>query len=268
MTLTSAYLLVSHGSRDPRPQIALERLSYLVEDELKHLKFDHHDNASLISSFKQKIGGRNSVVIAPQLTIVETASLELSEVSLSQKIQQFVTKLQDTGINSLKIVPLFLLPGVHVKEDIPREIAIAQEKIDHKINIELCPYLGSYKGLIKIIEGQFSTYSQDARIIISHGSRRRGGNDSVKAIASQLNAKVAYWSLEPSLSNQVHSLVKEGKKQITIVPYFLFTGGITTIITQQVQQLQDSLPQTQLNLGQPFGATPELAQLMVSEWRS
>ncbi|EAZ92100.1 sirohydrochlorin chelatase [Crocosphaera chwakensis] len=288
MTLTSAYLLVSHGSRDPRPQIALERLSYLVEEELKHLKFNHHDNSSTVSSFNQreksnneileekpnyyfrktlrkKIGGRNSVVIAPQLTIVETASLELSEVSLSQKIQQFVTKLQNMGINNLKIVPLFLLPGVHVREDIPREIAIAQETINPKINIELCPYLGSYKGLIKIIARQFSSHPQNARIIIAHGSRRHGGNDSVEAIASQLNAKVAYWSIEPSLSDQVDALVKQGKTQITIVPYFLFTGGITTVIKEQVQQLQNSLPQTQLNLGQPLGATPELAQLMVSQ---
>ncbi len=270
LTLTSAYLLVSHGSRDPRPQIALERLSYLVEEELKHLKFNHDQDSSILSSFNQRqksnkeIGGRNSVVIAPQLTIVETASLELSEVSLSQKIQQFVTKLQDMGINSLKIVPLFLLPGVHVREDIPKEIKIAKEKIGFNIHIELCPYLGSYKGLVKIIARQFSSHTQDARIIIAHGSRRHGGNGSVEAIASQLNTKVAYWSIEPSLSDQVHALVKEGKKQITIMPYFLFTGGITTVISQQVQQLQDSLPQTELNLGQPLGATPELAQLMVS----
>ncbi|MDJ0730897.1 MAG: CbiX/SirB N-terminal domain-containing protein, partial [Crocosphaera sp.] len=89
---------------------------------------------------------------------------------------------------------------------------------------------------------------------------------SVEAIASQLNATVAYWTIKPSLSEQVNTLVKQGNQQITIVPYFLFTGGITTIISQQVQQLQDSLPHTQLNLGQPLGATPEMAELMVSQW--
>ena len=255
MTLTSAYLLVSHGSRDPRPQIALERLSYLVEQQLQFYP-DKTDNPDKHS---------HCAVLSP-VTMVATASLELSEVPLSQKIQQFATKLETVNINTLKIVPLFLLPGVHVREDIPREIGIAQEKISPKISIELSPYLGSYKGLIKIISRQFSTHPQDARIIISHGSRRHGGNASVEAIASQLNAKVAYWSTKPSLSEQVETLVKQGNKQITIVPYFLFTGGITTIIRQQVEQLQDSLPQTQLNLGQPLGATPELAQMMVSHW--
>ena len=255
MTLISAYLLVSHGSRDPQPQIALERLSYLVEEQLQF-------STNKISNLDKD---SHCAVLSP-VTMVQTASLELSEVPLSTKIEQFANKLETVGIKTLKIVPLFLLPGVQVREDIPREITIAQEKIGPTIKIELCPYLGSYQGLIKIIYHQFSIYPQDARIIISHGSRRQGGNVSVEAIATQLKAKVAYWSIKPSLSEQVNSLVKQGKKQITIVPYFLFTGGIITIIAQQVQQLQESLPQVQLNLGQPLGATPELAQMMVNQW--
>ena len=253
MTLTSAYLLVSHGSRDPRPQIALERLSYLVEEQLQFStnKTSNPDQSS------------QCAVLSP-VTMVQTASLELSELPLSEKIKQFATKLERVGIKTLKIVPLFLLPGVHVREDIPREIATAQAEIGHTIEIDLCPYLGSYEGLIKIISHQFLMYPQDARIIVSHGSRRQGGNDSVEAIATQLKAKVAYWSIKPSLSQQVHAFVKQGQQRITIVPYFLFTGGITNMIAQQVQQLQESLPQVQLNLGQPLGATPELAQMMVS----
>jgi sirohydrochlorin cobaltochelatase len=256
LTLTSAYLLVSHGSRDPRPQIALERLSYLVGQQLQ---------LGTVQPINKDKNVR-CAVLSPRIpTMVETASLELSEVSLSQKIPKFAAFVQDAGIKNLKIVPLFLLPGVHVREDIPREIAIAQQEIGDSISLQLCPYLGSYQGLIKILSRQFSIYPQDARIIISHGSRRQGGNASVEAIATQLQATVAYWSIAPSLSAQVCALVKQGKTQITIVPYFLFAGGITTIIAQQVQELQESFPQTKLNLGQPLGATPQLAQLMVKE---
>ncbi|MDJ0845990.1 sirohydrochlorin chelatase [Crocosphaera sp.] len=254
MTLTSAYLLVSHGSRDPRPQIALERLSYLVEEQLQ----------LETNTANQPTKPSHCTVLSP-VTMVETATLELSDISLSEKIQQLATKLDIIGINRLKIVPLFLLPGVHVKEDIPQQVAIAKKKIGDKMHIELCPYLGSYKGLIKIIDRQFSIHGQDARMIIAHGSRRQGGNRSVEAIASRLKANVAYWSIKPSLSEQVNALVNQGEQRITIVPYFLFTGGITTVIDQQVQQLQHSLPHVELNLGQPFGATPELAQLMVEE---
>ena len=256
MTLTSAYLLVTHGSRDPRPQIALERLSYLVEQHLQQ---------KLQKETYSYNGKSSHCVVRSPLTIVQTATLELSELSLSEKITKLAPNIAKMGIKTLKIIPLFLLAGVHVREDIPREIAIAQQEISDIINLELCPYLGSYKGLVKILSRQFFLYPQDARIIISHGSRRRGGNQSVEAIADQLNARVAYWSIAPSLQEQVYDLVKQGKTQITIVPYFLFTGGITTAISQQVQQLNDSLPQIQLNLGQPLGATPDLAQLMVQE---
>ncbi|MEL4896360.1 sirohydrochlorin chelatase [Crocosphaera sp. Alani8] len=255
MTLTSAYLLVSHGSRDPRPQIALERLSYLVEEQLQlHINPKNNSDKS------------NSCTVLSPVTMVQTASLELSEVPLWEKIEQFANKLTKVGINNLKVVPLFLLPGVHVREDIPREIAVAQEKIGPRISIELYPYLGSYEALIKIISHQFSTHPQDAKIIVAHGSRRQGGNRSVEASATRLNAQVAYWSIQPSLSEQVNALIKQGQQNITIAPYFLFTGGITNMIAQQVQQLQDNSPHTKLNLGQPLGATPEMAKLIVDEW--
>ena len=254
--MTSAYLLVTHGSRDPRPQIALERLSYLVEQQIQQKtqkeSYSHY----------RKI---NHCAVRSPVTMVQTATLELSQLSLSAQIRKLAPKIANMGIKTLKIIPLFLLAGVHVREDIPREIAIAQQEISDIINLELCPYLGSYKGLVKILSRQFSSYPQDARIIISHGSRRSGGNKSVEAIAAQLDARVAYWSIVPSLQEQVYHLIEQGKTRITIVPYFLFTGGITTLISQQVQQLKDSLPQIQLDLGQPLGATPDLAQLMVEE---
>ncbi|MGK7939103.1 MAG: sirohydrochlorin chelatase [Crocosphaera sp.] len=256
MTLTSAYLLVTHGSRDPRPQIALERLSYLVEQHIQQkVQTDTYTNYEKT----------NHCAVRSPVTIVQTATLELSELSLSQTIRKLAPNIANRGIKTLKIIPLFLLAGVHVKEDIPREITRAQQKISDTIKLELCTHLGSYKGLVKILSRQFSSSAEDARIIISHGSRRRGGNDCVEAIAYQLNARVAYWTIAPSLQEQVSYLIKQGKTQITIVPYFLFTGGITTLIDQQVQQLKDSFPQIQLNLGQPLGATPDLAQLMVEE---
>lgn len=251
MTFTTAYLLVSHGSRDPRPQIALERLSYLVQQQIQA-------KAIISTSCRSK-----TAVISPIL--VETATLELSDIPLRQKIQKVAQNAQQQGIKQLKIIPLFLLPGVHVTEDIPREVEIAQQALKNTIKLQLCPYLGSYKGLIKIIARQFSQQTQDARIIIAHGSRRLGGNHSVEAIANDVNATVAYWSIAPSLQDQVAQFAHQGKRRLTIVPYFLFSGGITTMIAKQVEELQVSFPQLKLNLGHPLGATPDLAALMVEE---
>lgn len=57
--------------------------------------------------------------------LIETAPLELTSVSLSHRIQQLEEKAKIQGIQNLKIIPLFLLPVVHVREDIPKEVAIA-----------------------------------------------------------------------------------------------------------------------------------------------
>ncbi|MEM8779843.1 MAG: sirohydrochlorin chelatase [Cyanobacteria bacterium P01_G01_bin.49] len=266
MTLTNAYLLVSHGSRDPRPQIALERLSYLVQQQIQ-ATLSGEDKTYSKQRTRNMKNPRSAVLSPVSPLILETASLELSEVQLRDKIQQVAKQGQKVGVDILKIVPLFLLPGVHVTEDIPREVEIAKQTLGNSIKLKLCPYLGSYKGLIKILSRQFSEHPQDARIIISHGSRRLGGNCPVEAIADRLNASVAYWSISPSLEDKVYALVNQGKTSITIVPYFLFTGGITMMIAQQVEQLQRSLPHIQFNLGHPLGATSDLAALMAEEIR-
>ncbi|MFP4007811.1 MAG: sirohydrochlorin chelatase, partial [Spirulinaceae cyanobacterium] len=75
---SSAYLLVSHGSRDPRPQKAAVHLADLVSQRLS-------------SSHR-----------AP---IVTTAALELAPTPLYQEIYQQAQKYQ---LEQLHIVPLFL----------------------------------------------------------------------------------------------------------------------------------------------------------------
>ncbi|ACK66306.1 cobalamin (vitamin B12) biosynthesis CbiX protein [Rippkaea orientalis PCC 8801] len=230
--MTSAYLLVTHGSRDRRPQIALENLAILV---------------------KQRLSVRTPIII-------ETASLELTPIPLAQKIEQLALKSKN-----LTIIPLFLLPGVHVREDIPKEIAIAQQNTGGGVTIKLAPYLGSYSRLPHLIARQFGEDLANGKILIGHGSRYPQGNQPLQDLATHLNALDAYWSVKPSLNDQFSTLIDQGKETITIVPYFLFAGGITQAIAQQVQQLQSTWPQVHLQYGQPLGATPELAQLIVEE---
>ncbi len=260
--MTSAYLLVTHGSRDPRPQIAVERLAHLVKQRLSPRQqngISRSKNQTRETSF----GGSTAVLTCVCSPVVETASLELTPVPLSQRIQQLGDNAQTIGIKNLKIIPLFLLPGVHVREDIPEEVAIAQRYLGKRITLELMPYLGKDSRLVNLLAHQFGEASTVGKIVIAHGSRYRGGNKPIEAIANRLQALPAYWSVSPSLAQQIDILVQQGKTSITIVPYFLFAGGITRAIAQQVEQLQLSLPQIKLQMGSPLGATPELAQFIV-----
>ncbi|MCP6757296.1 MAG: sirohydrochlorin chelatase [Fischerella sp. CENA71] len=230
-----ACLLVSHGSRDPRPGVAMQQLAKLVIQQAQ--------------SFESEI-------------IVGTACLELNPEPLHEQIIKFVRNSVTCEKIRLKVVPLFLLPGVHVMDDIPTEVALAREALGQDIVIELQPYLGSHPGLEWLLAKQFATTTAAARIIIAHGSRRTGSQIPVEAIAKNLGAVTAYWSVSPSLEFQVTELINLGHRQIAILPYFLFAGGITDAIAQVTEKLQLQFPDVDLQLAELLGASAELADLV------
>ncbi len=250
---TSAYLLVSHGSRDPRPQAAVEELATLVAQKV-----------GLESEWMQKKSDRSSLA-APPVTLsplVGTAVLELGDQPLHEQIRQFSDRAHASGLKHLQVLPLFLLPGVHVMEDIPEQVAIASIALESKLTIEIRPHLGVHPGLSRLLATSLASVNADASILLSHGSRRVGGNQPVEAIAATLGAVPAYWSVSPSLEERLEDLVSAKYSHIGILPYFLFTGGITDAILTKVKLLSKQFPTSKLHLAEPIGASAELADLI------
>lgn len=245
-----AYLLVSHGSRDPRQEIAMQQLAKLV-------------NSKLESNLQKSIIG--GVVSPPRCELVGTAYLELKPEPLHEQIKRFAEMLKASGYNRLKILPLFLLPGVHVMEDIPGQVALAQQALGEDIII-LQPYLGSYAGVQQLLAKQIAQSSENcynqAWILLTHGSRRPGSKKQVEAMAANLGVVVAYWSVAPSLESRVKELVSAGYQKINILPYFLFAGGITDAIARSSQELKLQFPAVRFQLAEPLGASAELADLI------
>lgn len=233
--MPSAYLLVSHGSRDPRPETAMQQLA----ESVKH-KLTRHNQEKLVG----------------------IASLEVSLQPLHEQIKQFAHNALATGYNRLKIIPLFLLPGVHVMKDIPAEVDLAQQIIDQNIIIDLQPYLGSYPSLTNLLAKPIAAKKSAAWILLAHGSRRPGSQEPVEALAANLGALMAYWAVPSSLESQVRSLVALGKQEIGILPYFLFAGGITDAIALFVEKLKLQFPGVSFHLAEPLGASPELAEII------
>jgi sirohydrochlorin cobaltochelatase len=248
--MLSAYLLVSHGSRDPRQEIAMQQLAKLV-------------NKKLESNLQRSIIG--GVVSPPKCELVGTAYLELKPEPLHEQIKRFAESALASGYHRLKILPLFLLPGVHVMEDIPGEVALAQQAAEDII-IELQPYLGSHAGVEQLLAKQIAENSENCYnqgwILLTHGSRRPGSKKQVEAMAKNLKVVVAYWSVAPSLESRVKELVSAGYQKINILPYFLFAGGITDAIARSSQELKLQFPAVRFQLAEPLGASAELADLI------
>lgn len=236
--MPSAYMLVSHGSRDPRPQVAMEQLAELVFQKNNRL-------ASL----------------AVREPLVGTACLELSPIPLHEQIKEFGARAVAAGYNRIQVVPLFLLPGVHVMEDIPAEVAKARQILGQELPIDLRPHLGTHPGMSRLLANSMAATTADSWILLAHGSRRAGSKQPVEAMAKQIKALEAYWALAPRLESRVKDLVSAGHRQIGILPYFLFAGGITDAIARSVEQLKvhsDAF----LHLAEPLGASAELADLI------
>jgi sirohydrochlorin ferrochelatase len=241
--LDSTYLLVTHGSRDPHPQICLENLA---------------------GWFRQKLASDGDR--SPISTVsVGTATLELAPLPLHMQIQQFAEQGLQSGYRRSQIVPLFLLPGVHVRVDIPMEVARAQQALDTSVQIDLRPHLGSHPKVLTLLKQQMATLAVDRWILLAHGSRYRGGNQPVEDLAQRLDMVVAYWSMPPDLESQLTTLAMTSSqvKVIGILPYFLFAGGLMTAIAQTVQWLQQQFPHMLLKLASPLQASPELAELVL-----
>ncbi len=211
------FLLVIHGSRDPRPAQAVAQLAH---------------------GLTQRLSARGA---SPPL--IETAALECADRPLHEQILQ-ISHLPQVPMR-LHVVPLFLLAGVHVIEDVPQEVALAQSRLPAAVTVQLTPHLGRSPLMRATLEQLFQTReaaqpaAPAARIILSHGSRRPGSMQDAIAIADQLGASLAYWSTLPQLKDQVADFVRAGQRRITVLPYFLFPGGITEAIAQQVQQLRE-----------------------------
>lgn len=194
--------------------------------------------------------------------LVGTACLELAPVPLHEQIREFGDRALKYGYNRIEIVPLFLLPGIHVMEDIPAEVAIAQKTLG-RLKLELKPHLGTHPGLVNLLAKKQATTKAKAGILLAHGSRRAGAKQPVEAIAEQLGALSAYWAVPPSLASRVQELVTAGHEQIGIIPYFLFAGGITDAIADSVEQLQGQFPAVDIRQAEPLGASQELALLIL-----
>lgn len=252
--MPSAYLLVAHGSRDPRPQIAMEQLAKIYQHKL--LDANRGKTPLVYQS------AANSLTILEPL--VDVAYLELNPLPLHEQIKQKCDRALACGYDRLQVIPLFLLAGVHVMEDIPQEIAKARQISSPKVAIDLQAHLGTHPSLIELLTKQMGNRDAEAWILIAHGSRLPSAKAPIEEIARKLGAFSAYWAISPKLETQVEKSVIAGYKKIGIVPYFLFAGGITDAISATVEQLKIKFPSINFQLVEPLGASNDLANLIVN----
>lgn len=270
----SCYFLVFHGSSDPRSQAAAE---VLAEEFRQKLSYSSQVPQALGANLKQVALDAALVSrTAPQVTavhsgetsqpLVQAVYLECQPVPLHQQIAVQLNQMPiapDAPPLQCVILPVFLLRGVHVMEDIPAELSLVQPLLATSVQMTLTPHLGSHPGLHRIVTEQMATVPAEVWVLLAHGSRRPGANQPLEALGEALGAVVAYWSVPPDLESCLKDLVNQGFTRIGIAPFFLFPGAITDAIATTIRQFSLQVPAVKLTLVHPLNACPELADLLL-----
>ncbi len=273
-SVPTAYLLVSHGSRDPRPGQGMERLALFVRSQEVGLGNPSPNQrprpaldqlspsqGTLPAEFHR---GRSQGTLPAGLSepLVGTACLEAEALPLHRQIVDFSRRAQAAGVQRVKIIPLFLLAGVHVMDDIPAEIDLARQALGGMC-LEVAPHLGSHPELRELLHAKLSATSSEAFILLAHGSRRPRGTDAIATLARSLGGSAAFWAVPPSLEAQVIHHIQSGAQRLSILPYFLFAGTITDAVTHLTEELAERFSSVNFHLLPPLGPSPDLARLVV-----
>lgn len=248
--MKAAHLLVFHGSRNSRYRVGKERLNRSIEYELR-------------KTTAKEAGNQPQVAVLAHPCLIETACLEATEIALSERICQLGCQAIASQIEKIRIWPLFLSAGVHVQWDIPEAVEIAKKKLSNSIEIEIESCLGNDPRLAQLVEAQFPAESGVSRILLAHGSSLSRANQNLEAIASELEASIAYVSTPPSLLTQVEKMMESGRQSLVIVPYVLFWGKITDAMITEVAEIRDKYPHISIKLGTPLGYLSQLVKIIV-----
>lgn len=253
---------MAHGSRNPQYSQDLQQLARSISQQLLEFNGNRQSlvTSPLIDHSPLQLLEKTAKILE-QFTVA-TACLEFEPLSLREQIENIALDCIGREIGQLKILPLFLAAGVHLTEDIPREVSLAKASLNGEIEIEILPYLGSHPNLQEILREEFDRLNCSHRLLLAHGSRRQTAQKSIKLMADSLNASIAYTAIEPSLRERAIELIAAGATSVAILPYFIFAGRISETIVLEVQELRSTYPRVQWLLGEPLGVTETLAKIL------
>jgi sirohydrochlorin cobaltochelatase len=229
--MSFAYLLIVHGSRDANYAVALSDL-----------------------------GQRCQAQLEPD-ALLTVACLELAAVDLPTQIQQFAAAALATNRPAIKVLPLFLAPGVHSTIDIPQAIEIARSALPPQCELTLLDSIGHQMlEVLPAIRQQLPPTS----ILLVHGSRNPAS--FLSDLATTLDLELIAWAIPTPGAQRFADWAAAcpgQTQQVGILLYFLFPGKITTAITESVNELRSRFPAVDWQLTAPLAIQNSLVSKIV-----
>jgi sirohydrochlorin cobaltochelatase len=239
-----AFLVVGHGSRDPRGAREFHELVGLVRE-------------------------RN-----PGLA-VEGGFIELSR----PPIGECVNRLAEGGARNVAAVPLMLLAAGHAKDDIPA--TLVREGIEHpEMEFRYGRALGVRPELLELMEERISSVVPDEKkpetavLVVGRGSSDPDANSDIAKITRLFYEGRPYPMVEsafismtpPGVGEGLDRLRRLGAKRVVVFSYFLFTGVLEERIRDEAEGFATENPDVDVRYAGYFGPDGRVADLLVERY--
>jgi sirohydrochlorin cobaltochelatase len=239
-----AFLVVGHGSRDPRGAREFHELVGIVRE-------------------------RN-----PGLA-VEGGFIELSRPPISE----CVNRLAEGGARNVAAVPLMLLAAGHAKDDIPA--TLVREGIEHpEMEFRYGRALGVRPELLELMEERISAVVPDeekpdtAVLVVGRGSSDPDANSDIAKITRLFYEGRPYPMVEsafismtpPGVGEGLDRLRRLGAKRVVVFSYFLFTGVLEERIRDEAERFAAENSDVEVRYAGYFGPDGRVADLLVERY--
>lgn len=110
-------------------------------------------------------------------------------------------------------------------------------------------------------------------LLVAHGSRRDRSNQEIRKLAENIKKMTQQFDIvdacfleiaDPSIPLGIERLVKQGAKEILVLPYFLAAGRhVAEDIPAQVLALQQQYPETRIAITSHLGEFHHMARVIL-----
>lgn len=235
---TDTILLLGHGSRDPAAVEAFEQF---------------------VSFFKEW----------SRFPRVSSAYLESAAPSIPGAIDRAVAE----GAERVWTYPLFLFPGRHVLNDLPRLLSEAGVR-HRRVAIYFGEAMHRHPKLLELARIRIAPLPEAADrtaiLIVANGSSESKGIEAVERFAAKLRPTFLGVDLLPCFSEIAWPTIPDafarcaarGRRSIIVFPAVLFGGTILERIRLQVEPFKAGDSPPSIRMADPFGSHPLLAEIV------
>ncbi|MDA8081637.1 MAG: sirohydrochlorin chelatase [Actinomycetota bacterium] len=236
-----------------------------------------HGTTSLegISQFEQIVDQLRKCLEVP----VGHGFIELAEPDIATGFSRL---LASNDISEVVVLPLLLLAAGHAKNDVPSSISAARKRYP-RVSFSYAKDLSVTPTLLEIVEDRTLTpfevvpqatlppFQAGFTLLVGRGSTDPDANSDLYKIARLLTERgelglvePAFISLaKPSVAEALDRLRLLGARNVTVSPYFLFTGSLLERIYVQSRSWARQNPDITLRLAKEMGPDQRIVDLLI-----